>query len=52
MGGGVVLPKGLTLEEVQKRYIAATVKECDGNRTEAARKLGIGRNTITRKLGS
>jgi len=52
VGGGVHLPKGLSLEEVQKRYIAATVEECDGNRTEAARKLGIGRNTITRKLGS
>jgi Nif-specific regulatory protein len=50
VGGGVVIPAGLTLEEVQRRYIAATVDECDGNRTEAARRLGIGRNTITRKL--
>jgi Nif-specific regulatory protein len=50
VGGGLVLPTGLTLEEVQRRYIAATVDACDGNRTEAARRLGIGRNTITRKL--
>jgi Nif-specific regulatory protein len=49
-GGGVTLPVGLSLEEVEKRYIAATVEDSDGNRTEAARRLGIGRNTITRKL--
>jgi Nif-specific regulatory protein len=49
-GGGVTLPVGLSLEEVEKRYIAATVEASDGNRTEAARRLGIGRNTITRKL--
>jgi Nif-specific regulatory protein len=48
---GVRLPLGLTLEEASKRYMAATVDACGGNRTEAAHKLGIGRNTITRKLG-
>jgi len=39
---------GLTLEEATGRYIAATVEACDGNRSEAAKQLGIGRNTITR----
>ena len=50
--GGVVLPADLTLDEASRRYMQATVDACDGNRTEAARRLGVGRNTITRKLGS
>jgi Nif-specific regulatory protein len=48
--GALAVPLGLTLEEVTRRYIAATVDACDGNRTEAAKRLEIGRNTITRKL--
>ncbi len=48
----VTIPLGLTLEEASKRYMAATVDACGGNRTEAAQRLRIGRNTITRKLPS
>jgi Nif-specific regulatory protein len=48
--GGLTVPLGLTLEEVTRRYIAATVDACGGNRTEAAKQLEIGRNTVTRKL--
>jgi DNA-binding NtrC family response regulator/putative methionine-R-sulfoxide reductase with GAF domain len=44
-------PLGLPLEEVNRRYIAATVDACDGNKTEAARQLGVGRNTVSRVLG-
>ncbi|HET6613942.1 MAG TPA: sigma 54-interacting transcriptional regulator, partial [Kofleriaceae bacterium] len=49
-GDGVALPIGLSLEEARARYIRATVDACDGNRTEAARRLNIGRNTIARTL--
>lgn len=45
------VPVGLTLEEATRRYVVATVESCGGNKTEAARKLGVGRNTIARALG-
>lgn len=48
--GGVVLPLGLSLEEAEKRYLSATLDACDGNKAEAARRLGIGRNTIGRVM--
>jgi transcriptional regulator with GAF, ATPase, and Fis domain len=43
-------PLGLTLDEATRRYVAATVDACDGNKAEAARRLDIGRNTIGRIL--
>ncbi|HEY8074497.1 MAG TPA: sigma-54 dependent transcriptional regulator, partial [Labilithrix sp.] len=46
--GGV--PLGLTLDEATRRYVAATVEACDGNKAEAARRLEVGRNTIGRVL--
>jgi Nif-specific regulatory protein len=49
-GEGVELPLGLTLDEAIRRYADATVAACDGNKTEAARKLNIGRNTLARAL--
>ena len=39
-----------TLEETEKAKIAAVLKEVGGNRTEAARRLGISRRTIYRKV--
>ena len=47
---GVFLPEGLSLEEVEARYLTHTIDRCGGNRSEAARILGIGRNTLLRKL--
>ncbi|MBW1809156.1 MAG: sigma-54-dependent Fis family transcriptional regulator [Deltaproteobacteria bacterium] len=41
---------GTPLAEVERDHIQRTVESCGGNRTEAARKLGIGRNTLARKL--
>ena len=47
---GIHLPLGLSMDEVERRYIAATVDQCSGNQTEAAKRLGIGRNTLGRAL--
>jgi Nif-specific regulatory protein len=46
----VALPIGLSLDEATARYAEATVTACEGNKTEAAKKLGIGRNTLARLL--
>jgi Nif-specific regulatory protein len=43
-------PLDLTLEQVERRYAEAVLAECEGNKTEAARKLDIGRNTLARLL--
>ncbi len=43
-------PLGATLEEVEETFIRETLAWLDGNRTEAAKVLGIGRRTLRRKL--
>jgi Nif-specific regulatory protein len=48
---GVVVPLGLTLDEAARRYAEATVSAASGNKTEAARRLAISRNTLARTLG-
>ena len=40
------------LEDVEREHILRVVDHVDGNRTLAAKLLGIGRNTLTRKLKS
>ena len=40
----------LTLEEVERRHIATVLEHTDGNRSEAARLLGIARATLYEKL--
>jgi Nif-specific regulatory protein len=40
----------LTLEEVERRHILRVLRCADGNQTLAASMLGIGRNTLARKL--
>ena len=42
--------KSVTLEEAEKQLIIRTLKECRGNRTTAARNMGISRRTLHRKL--
>lgn len=46
-------PEGVALESlaaVEQRHILAVVSACGGNHSEAARVLGIARNTLWRKL--
>ena len=45
-----LIGKGVTLEEAEKQLIIRTIKECKGNRTVAAKKIGISRRTLHRKL--
>jgi Nif-specific regulatory protein len=46
----VGVPDGLSLDAASRIYAQATVDACGGNKTEAARRLGIGRNTLARVL--
>jgi two-component system response regulator HydG len=41
---------GQPLEEIERRFIAETLKHTHGNREEAARLLGIGERTLYRKI--
>jgi DNA-binding NtrC family response regulator len=40
----------LTVEEAEKQLIIRALKEADGNRTAAAKKIGMSRRTLHRKL--
>jgi len=40
------------LAEVESDHILAVVRHCNGNRSKAAQLLGIGRNTLWRKLAA
>jgi two-component system, NtrC family, response regulator AtoC len=42
----VTLPRGLTLDEVERRYIEATLRELGGSVETAARQLGISRKVL------
>ncbi len=48
--GGVEIALGQTLEDAERAYARAVVKQHEGNKTEAAKALGIGRNTLARLL--
>lgn len=49
-GEGVGTGAGMSLAEAEARHIRAVLRECKFNRAKAARVLGIGRNTLWRKL--
>jgi len=40
----------LNVHEVEKELVVRALKECDGNRSAAAKKLGVSRRTLHRKL--
>lgn len=43
-------PQAATLEEVEAFWIRHVLEQCGGNRTQAARRLGIDPSTLWRKL--
>jgi DNA-binding NtrC family response regulator len=45
-----VVRTGMTVEEAERQLIIQALKEMDGNRTRAAKKIGISRRTLHRKL--
>ena len=47
---GTELPELLTLEEIERRHVLRVLEACDGNRTDAAKMLGLDRKTLYRKL--
>ena len=51
-GEGWGADKNLTVKEAEKQLIIRALQECDGNRTLAARKIGMSRRTFHRKLHS
>lgn len=42
----------MTLRELEKTHILSVLDACDGNQSEAARRLGVARKTLGRKLQS
>jgi DNA-binding NtrC family response regulator len=48
--GSVVYRPGMTMAEVEKEAIAASLSQHRGNRRKAAEMLGIGERTLYRKI--
>ncbi|HEV8195238.1 MAG TPA: sigma-54 dependent transcriptional regulator [Gemmatimonadales bacterium] len=46
----VIYRHGMTMAEVEKATITAALRECQGNRRQAAARLGIGERTLYRKI--
>jgi len=49
-GTDFVVPTGWTLEDVEKQFILNTLQHVNGNKSEAARRMGVSRKTVERKL--
>ena len=49
-GRPLLVPGDLTVKEAEKQMIVHALKECHGSRTAAARRLGMSRRTLHRKL--
>ena len=48
--GPIPLPSSRTLEETEREAIVAALLKTDGNKTQAAKMLGIGLRTLHRKV--
>jgi DNA-binding NtrC family response regulator len=48
--GGLYFSPGMTMQELERAAIVATLKAVSGNRRRASEKLGIGERTLYRKL--
>lgn len=46
----VQVPVGATIDQMQRVLITATLRHCDGNKTRAARVLGISLKTLYNRL--
>jgi DNA-binding NtrC family response regulator len=49
-GGAAGVPVGLSLEEMERKLIEATLEHYGGHRAKTAKALGIGVRTLTGKL--
>ncbi len=48
--GTIPVRLGMTMSEIEREAIRATLAQCEGNRAQTAKQLGIGRKTLYRKL--
>jgi two-component system response regulator HydG len=48
--GPLLEQSGLTVREAERQLIIRALKECGGNRTKAAQRIGMSRRTLHRKL--
>jgi Nif-specific regulatory protein len=48
--GAPLTPEPLTLEQMERRHVLSVLERAGGNQSVAAKQLGIGRNTLARKL--
>jgi len=48
--GALTLPAGLTLQDLERRYVAVTLQRTQGNVKAAAEALGIDRSTLYEKI--
>ena len=46
----ITLPLGMKMDDVERRFILAVYDKARGNKTQAAKMLGIGLKTLYRKL--
>ena len=49
--GDFSLPSGMTLDQYEQEIIKAALKKADGNKSQAARLLGLTRNALRYRLG-
>jgi len=46
----IVLQPGMSLDAVERLVILSTMEACEGNKTQAAKVLGVDRRTLRAKL--